>query len=137
MSSAEQPSDRPVRKGLGVTGVSHISLVVRDLARARAFYEGFLGLEPVSTPEGAGRAANYRCGSIGIHLLLAEEYPRPSRRHVAFCVADFDRVLVALDRQRVRIAGGPMRREHDGTRYVFCLDPDGNLIEITEAPASA
>jgi catechol 2,3-dioxygenase-like lactoylglutathione lyase family enzyme len=134
VGSAATPSDRPPRRGLGVSGISHISLVVDDLERSRPFYEGFLGLQPLPTPEGAGRAAHYRCGQTEIHLLPAEEHPRPSRRHVAFLVDDFDRVLHALDSQRVRIAGGPMRREHDGSRYVFFQDPDGNLIEVTESP---
>jgi catechol 2,3-dioxygenase-like lactoylglutathione lyase family enzyme len=40
-------------------------------------------------------------------------------------------VLKSLDRERVHIVGGPGIRSHDGSRFVFCQDPDGNLIEIT------
>ena len=134
MPAATETSDRTASPGLGVTGVSHISLVVGDLDTARGFYEGFLGLQPMPTPDGADRATHYHCGQTEIHLLLAEEHPRPSRRHVALLVKDFDRVLRALDRQRVHISGGPMRRAHDGSRYVFCHDPHGNLVEITGPP---
>ena len=111
--------------------VSHISLVVKDLKLAQAFYDGFLGLAPLDSLDPQVEGANYRCGDLVIHLLVAEEHPRPSRRHVAFEVSSFDRVLGMLDAQRVHIAGGPGEQEHNGCRFVYCHDPDGNLVEIT------
>ena len=134
MPVTDSALEQATRSGLGIHGVSHISLVVGDLDRAQAFYEGFLGLTPAPVPEGAGRADHYLCGGVEIHLLVAEEHPRPTRRHLAFEVPEFGVVLRALDRQRVNIAGGPMRREQDGSRYVFCQDPDGNLVEIVGPP---
>ena len=123
-------TNRTESAGMGITRVSHISLVTGNLERASAFYEKFLGLQPIPRPDYDFAGAWYRCGDIEIHLILAEEYPRPSRRHIAFEVADFDRVITSLDRERVRVASGPGIRPHDGTRYVFVHDPDGNLIEI-------
>ena len=59
---------------------------------------------------------------------MVEEYPAPSRRHIAFRAADFDRVLKALDAGRVNVVGGPGTRPHDSSRWVFCQDPDENLL---------
>ena len=119
-----------------VSAVHHITLVVGDLSQTRWFYEDLLGLEPISRPDYDFAGAWYRCGEIEIHLLVAEEHAPPSRRHVAFQVDDFDRVIRTLDHQRVRVVGGPGRRPHDGTRYVFLQDPAGNLVEVASPGAS-
>ena len=116
---------------LGIKRLTHVTLVVGDLSRSRAFYEKFLGFTPVSRPDYDFEGAWYQCGDLEIHLLVAEEHPVPSRRHVAFEVDDFDRVMTSLDRERMHVASGPGVRPHDGTRYVFLHDPGGNLIEIT------
>ena len=116
---------------LDIKGLHHITLVVNNLDRSRPFYEKFLGLQPTPRPSYDFEGAWYRCGGLELHLLVAEEHPHPSRRHVAFEVADFDRVLKSLDRQQVHIVGGPGKRPHDNSWFVFCQDPDGNLIEVT------
>ena len=126
-------SNRPTAPtGLGIEHVSHITLVTGDLERASAFYEKFLGLQPIPRPDYDFAGAWYRCGDLELHLIVAEEHPRPSRRHIAFEVANFDRVITSLDQARVRVASGPGVRPHDGTRYVFVHDPDGNLIELAK-----
>lgn len=115
---------------LGIKGVHHVTLVVSDLSKAVHFYEKFLGLEPISRPNYDFDGQWYHCGNIEIHLLVAEEHPRPSRRHIAFEIEDFDKIVARLDSERVHIASGPGIRTHDGTRFVFVHDPAGNLIEI-------
>ena len=115
---------------LGIKFLNHVTLVVRDLVKSRAFYEKFLGLTPISRPNYDFEGLWYQCGNLEIHLLVAEEHPPPSRRHLAFEVTDFDRVITSLDRERIHVASGPSIRPHDGTRYVFLHDPAGNLIEI-------
>ena len=121
---------------LQIKGVHHITLVVSDLDRSRSFYEKFLGLQPISRPEYDFEGAWYGCGDLEVHLLVAEEHPGPSRRHIAFEVSEFDHVITCLDREWGRIVGGPGTRPHDGSRFVFCQDPDGNLIEITKPGAA-
>ncbi|MDE3256246.1 MAG: VOC family protein [Gemmatimonadota bacterium] len=116
---------------LDIVGVHHITLVARNLERSRSFYEKFLGLNPIPRPDYDFEGAWYRCGDLEIHLLVAEEHPDPSRRHIAFEVSDFERVVKSLDGGWVHVVGGPGIRPHDGSRFVFLQDPDGNLIEIT------
>lgn len=120
---------------LDIVGVHHITLVARDLDRSRSFYEKFLGLRPIPRPDYDFEGAWYQCGSLEIHLLVAEEHRDPSRRHIAFEVSDFDRVVKSLDGGWVHVVGGPGVRPHDGSRFVFLHDPDGNLIEITSRGA--
>ncbi len=115
---------------LGIKSLHHVTLVVDDLIKSRAFYEKFLGLTPISRPTYDFDGLWYHCSNLEIHLLVAEEHPEPSRRHLAFEVEDFDRVLSSLDRERIHVASGPGIRPHDGRRYVFLHDPAGNLIEI-------
>ena len=116
---------------LGIKRLHHVTLVVGDLEKSRTFYEKFLGLAPVSRPAYDFDGSWYQCGNLEIHLMVAEEQRRPSRRHLAFEVEDFDRVLKSLDRERTHVVSGPGIRPHDGTRYVFLLDPSGNLIELS------
>jgi len=125
-TNVKQPHPR-----LEISRVYHITLVVGDLESARLFYEQFLGLEPVARPDYEFAGTWYRCGDLEVHLLVAEEHPYPSRRHIAFQTDDFDRVIRALDNAQVRVVGGPGVRPHDGTRYVFLQDPGGNLVEVS------
>ena len=62
---------------MGITRVSHITLVTGNLERASAFYEKFLGLQPIPRPDYDFAGAWYSCGDVEIHLILAEEYPVP------------------------------------------------------------
>lgn len=116
---------------LDIVGVHHITLVVRSVNQSRSFYEKFLGLHPIPRPDYDFEGAWYQCGGVEIHLLVAEEHPDPSRRHIALEVTDFERVIKSLDGEWVHVVGGPGVRPHDGSRFVFLQDPDGNLIEIT------
>jgi catechol 2,3-dioxygenase-like lactoylglutathione lyase family enzyme len=46
-------------------------------------------------------------------------------------VADIRETYEILNLKGVRIVEAPGKRPHDGSDYMFCLDPDGNLIELT------
>ncbi len=111
-----------------ITGIQHHSVVVADLARAREFYGGVLGLEEVPSPPTFDfPVAWYAVGDDQIHLLLADEGRAPSRRHVALQADD----LLAV-RQRLQGAGAPISETTPipGAERFFTEDPDGNRIEI-------
>ena len=116
-----------------VLGYHHATIIVHDLDNAVRFFRDVLGMEMMpheaftKTPAHFFQAAN---GSQ-IHTLAvgqpAEHY------HVAMEVDAFDEVY-----QRVKSAGCKIHREPqlrpDGSRYFFCLDFDGNIVEFTEHP---
>ncbi len=118
-----------------VLGIHHTTLVVSDLDAARTFYRDVLGLSTIDRPDYDFEGAWFRCGDIEFHLIVAEEHLAPSRRHLALSVDDFDGCLQHLQRNEVRLVGGPGTRPHSGRSFAFCKDPGGNLIEITGPPA--
>lgn len=117
----------------------HSSLLVEDLARARAFYEGILGLVPSSArPAMSFEGVWYDLGAQQIHLLCL---PNPEKglarpqhggrdRHVALGVDSVEKLARRLDE-----AGMPYTRSRSGRAALFCRDPDMNALEFVETPA--
>ncbi len=120
---------------MNVYAILHTSFLVSDLDRARAFYEGVLGLavDP-GRPDLGFPGAWYRIGAgQQIHLMQLPEsgaglphsgYPGRDR-HVALAVDD----LVELAR-RLDDAGVACARSKSGRPALFCRDPDGNALEF-------
>lgn len=117
-----------------ITRFHHASLLVSDLARARPFYEGVLGLQPSpSRPPMAFDGIWYDIGEQQIHLLVlpSPEFglERPEHggrdRHVALNVSDLDELIL-----RLKQAGMRYTLSHSGRPALFCRDPDGNTFEL-------
>lgn len=116
----------------------HVSLLVSDLARARAFYEGVLGLTPSPTrPAMAFEGVWYDIGACQIHLICLPDPrsgPRPEHggrdQHVAFAVRDFAALQARFD-----ALGLPYTLSRTGRAALFVRDPDGNALEL--APVSS
>ena len=117
-----------------ISGIHHVTLVVGDLEAARAFYGNILGLPPIDRPDYKFEGAWFVCGEIELHLLLAEEHPTPSRRHLAIMVDNFDECISSIRSNGVAIVGGPGVRPHNGRSFAFCKDADGNLLELSGPP---
>ena len=119
-----------------ISGFLHASLLVSDLARARAFYENVLGLILSSArPEMSFDGVWYEIGAQQIHLLaLPNPDPvagRPAHggrdRHIALAVNDLAGLKQALDQ-----AGIVYTLSSSGRPALFCRDPDGNAIELIQ-----
>lgn len=117
-----------------LTGVLHASLLVADLARARAFYEGVLSLAPSpARPALAFEGVWYDLGTSQIHLLaLPNPDPvtgRPEHggrdRHTALAVKGWEAL-----RARLEAAGVAYTLSRSGRQALFCRDPDGNALEL-------
>ncbi len=116
----------------------HSSLLIEDLARARAFYEGVLGFKPSSSrPAMSFEGVWYEFGNQQIHLLCL---PNPEKglarpehggrdRHVALAVDSIDELAKKLDS-----AGFSYTRSQSGRTALFCRDPDMNALEFVEIP---
>lgn len=123
-----------------IVAINHVSLLVRDTARALEFYRGLLGLEvDDSRPQMDFPGAWLVVGAGQIHLL---ELPATSAmadlpehggrdRHFALDVVDLGAIEARLD--AAGIACTPSR---SGRRALFCRDPDGNAVELVEQTAS-
>lgn len=117
-------------------GLDHAAVLVRDTARALAFYTNVLGLSVHhGRPDLGYPGAWLVVGDQQLHLM---ELPDPDRggtrpdhggrdHHIALAVADLMPVEHALER-----AGIACTRSRSGRRALFCRDPDGNALEIVE-----
>jgi len=102
---------------------------VTDIKRARAFYEGVLGLEPALESMG-GMVVEYRIGKAILTVAcLGEEWkPSPDGTFVALEVEDLDAEITSLKSQRVKFAMGAT--DTPTARFAVIFDPDGNKIMI-------
>lgn len=116
----------------------HVAVVVRDAARARAFYGELLGLEEIPRPpEIAERipGAWYRLGVSELHVFEQRDFEPPKGPigpHVALRCGDFEGIVERLRERGCDFAFGPMR-DSAGVARVILRDPTGNTVEITDA----
>jgi len=111
---------------------NHIGIVVRDLEKCKHFYGGILGLKTVFRPAFDFPGHWYQVGlGTQLHLMVYDETIPQTMRHTALEVEDFGKALEHLKANRVAIVEGPGKR-YDGSDFLFCKDPDGNLVEITK-----
>jgi catechol 2,3-dioxygenase-like lactoylglutathione lyase family enzyme len=117
-----------------VRDLHHVSINVRDVERAAAFYEGVLGMERLPRPDfgfaGAWLAVG---GGRQVHLIEAD-VPADLGQHFAFEVDDIDAAVEQL-RARGLTVRGPVPVGDSAARQAFLHDPDGNRLELNQ-PAS-
>ncbi|MBV5261343.1 glyoxalase [Synechococcus moorigangaii CMS01] len=117
-----------------VTGCLHTAILVADVSRATAFYDGLLGLPKVERPFNYA-GVWYQLPQLQLHLIedpaLQAKLPHPEKLgrnpHIAFGVKNLDTVRSHLDHENC-----PYELSQSGRRALFLQDPDGNVIEITE-----
>ncbi len=125
-----------------MTRLHHVSLVVADTARALRFWRDLVGLEVLRERPDLGYPGAWLDlgGGQQLHLL---ELPNPDPvtgrpdhvgrdRHIALTVQDLEAWAARLE-----AAGVAFTRSRSGRRALFCRDPDGNGLELVEAPRSA
>ena len=121
-----------------VTQLLHASILVQDVAVARAFYEEVLGLTPnANRPDMNFPGVWYEFGAQQIHLIglgqgaQAINHEHGGRdRHIALSIDDIDALKTRLD-----AVGKTYTLSRSGRRALFCRDPDGNALEFVEVQA--
>jgi catechol 2,3-dioxygenase-like lactoylglutathione lyase family enzyme len=110
----------------------HIALVVKDLEKCIGFYREVLGLKTLERPAFDFQGHWFQVGETSqLHLMVMNETIPETMRHMAIEVEDFGATIQTLEAQGIKITDGPGKRV-DGSDYLFCNDPDGNLIEIVK-----
>lgn len=120
---------------MNLTGIHHVSLVVKDIERAKAFYSDTLRLQQIKRPPFTFVGAWYALGQQQLHLIEDKQLElreveasiHTRRRHIAFRVSDFDETVRHLHDQGVAYI--EKRFSTSGFHQVFVNDPDGNTIE--------
>ncbi|MGD9046157.1 MAG: VOC family protein [Desulfobacterales bacterium] len=110
----------------------HVAIVVKDLEKCVRFYSEVLGLESLERPAFDFPGHWFQVGpTTQLHLMVCGETIPETMRHMAIEVEDFAETIRAFEARGIRIVDGPGKRS-DESDYLFCNDPDGNLIEITK-----
>ena len=113
-----------------VTEIAFSVYPVTDMARAREFYEGILGLTPSMVEEmDGGQWTEYDIGH-GTLALGKADMMIPSREgcSVGLEVEDFDAAVQELKDAGVEFDFGPL--ETPVCHMAFVRDPDGNSIGV-------
>jgi catechol 2,3-dioxygenase-like lactoylglutathione lyase family enzyme len=113
------------------THIDHCSVIITDLAKARAFYVGVLGLKEIPKPRTFDFVALWFELGDGqtLHLLQKPQPDTRSPRHFALRVPD-----AKAAREHFRASGvevqetGPIPH----CDRFFVHDPDGNRIEVIQ-----
>ena len=113
-----------------VTEIAFSCYAVTDMARARKFYEGALGLTPGTvTNSDHGKWVEYEIGAHTLALGSAAGWkPSPDGCSVALEVEDFDAAVAHLRGHEVKFRIEPMPTPICQMAMIF--DPDGNSICI-------
>ncbi len=117
-----------------ITEIAFTGSPVTDMKRARAFYEGVLGLKPTMESAG-GMWVEYDvgAGTLGLGCYGEDWKPSPNGTCIAFEVDSLDSEIA-----RLKSKGVPIHMEPTDTpvcRFAIICDPDGNKIMLHKRKA--
>ncbi|HTU41496.1 MAG TPA: VOC family protein [Candidatus Aquilonibacter sp.] len=111
--------------------IDHVQLAMPagEEDRARAFYEGVLGMIEIAKPTELAKRGGcwFESGTVQIHLGVEAEFRPAKKAHPALRCGDYSDLL-----QRLRGAGIEVTEPGDiaGVRRCHIHDPFGNRIEL-------
>ena len=119
-------------KQLRIKRINHVGVPVSERRRALPFFRDILGLDIIPSMVDANNIVWMQTEEGTMVHLIEPSSGRgiTSGWHLALEVEDFDEALSVLKEKGIKFADGPGER-HDGQKYVFLTDPDGNRVEIT------
>jgi catechol 2,3-dioxygenase-like lactoylglutathione lyase family enzyme len=125
--------------------LSHVSITVTDVAKARDFYTGLLGFPEIPRPAFDFPGIWYSLGGdLQLHIILNDQLVRPAGErerivarypHFALWTEDVDGTARRFEELGLLcrdVVSGPT-----GLRQLFIKDPDGNMIEFLGPSVSA
>ena len=128
--------DTPSPKRPRIVGVAHAAFYVSDMAKAREFYEGYLGFASpyaLSRPTGGDLVFIKINDRQSVELFPATEVGPTAERlyHIALEVEDAEAMRVYLASRGVTVpTTTPVGRI--GNSNYFVKDPSGNTVEIVQ-----
>jgi len=118
-----------------ITEIAFTGTPVTDMKRARAFYEGMLGLKP-TMESGGGMWVEYDIGAATFAIGCYGDAWKPSEEGtcVAFEVDNLDDELARLKSHQVKFH--MEATDSPVCRFAIIFDPDGNKILIHKRKAN-
>jgi catechol 2,3-dioxygenase-like lactoylglutathione lyase family enzyme len=118
-------------------GLRHLALNVADVAVSIEFYSSLFGMQVVWQPDPENAYLSSGCDNLALHKAPASIEGHGQRLdHVGFIVEkpdDVDRAMEVLTVRDILILKPP-RTHRDGSRSLYCADPDGNIVQILYEP---
>ena len=118
--------------------LSHVSVTVTDVAKARDFYTGVLGFQEIPRPAFDFPGIWYSLGGdLQLHIILNDQLVRDAAErekivarypHFALWTEDADATARKIEQLGLScrdVVSGPT-----GLRQIFVKDPDGNMVEF-------
>jgi predicted enzyme related to lactoylglutathione lyase len=120
-----------------VTEIAFSCYAVTDMARARGFYEGVLGLKPTTVHiSDHGQWVEYAFGPYALAIGSSPMFkPNPDGCSVALEVEDFDAAMAHLRACDVKFRIEPMPTPVCHMAMVY--DPDGNTLCLHKRKAAS
>ena len=117
--------------------INHVTTMVKDTARAMAFYNDLLGIKQIQSQVDNPAITWLQLeNGVMVHLIETNEAPaKPGNVHHAFQVDDLEATRATLEGSGYEVLRGGVR--YDGQAYFFIEDPDGNSVEFCTASGYA
>ena len=122
-----------------VLGVAHIAVYVKDLAKARQFYEQFLGFgEPFTLPNKDKTGTRIVFAKVNdfqyFEIFNEKDRGEGQLNHISFYTDNADRMYAYLKSKGIEIMGdkGSVGKGQTGNKNFNVKDPDGHIVEIVE-----
>ena len=120
-----------------ISQINHVTTMVKDTARAMAFYNDLLGIKQIQSQVDNPAITWLQLeNGVMVHLIETDEAPaKPGNVHHAFQVDDLEATRATLESNGYQALRGGVR--YDGQAYFFIEDPDGNSVEFCTASGYA
>ncbi len=118
-------------------GLRHLALRVRDVERAKEFYDRVFGMRSVWQPDPDNVYMSSGCDNLALHRGEPGDPERQSLDHLGFVAGTIAEVETA--HQWAQDNGidivKPLTRHRDGSVSFYLRDPDGNVIQVLYEPS--
>ncbi len=122
-------------------GLRHLALFVENFEETLRFYTELLGMEVEWQPDDDNYYLCSGCDNLALHRYRGQPRQPAAQRldHLGFILRrpeDVDDWHDFLAANGVAIKAAP-KTHRDGARSFYCLDPDGNLLQMIYHPPIA
>ncbi len=118
------------------SGLRHVALFVHNYEATEHFYVELLGMAVEWRPDANAVYLTSGNDNLALHRVEAGFDERQHLDHIGFILDqpdDVDEWFDFLRAHDIRMKTGP-RTHRDGARSFYCLDPDGNAVQMIFHP---
>lgn len=127
-----------MQKPKPTAGLHHVALFVKNFDECQHFYATILGMKIVWQPDNDNLYLSSGSDNLALHRAPSDFIAAKHQRldHIGFFLKERDEVDRWHDyllSEHVEIKAAP-KDHRDGTRSLYCADPDGNVVQIIYYP---